>query len=158
MRCPFCGMDHDRVLDSRASEDGGATRRRRECLACHERYTTYERVERGVPRIVKKDGARVPFDRTKISQGIERACWKLPISEEQIDRIVREIEMTLEKQNDREIPSQEVGELVMVHLRQLHPVAYIRFASVYRAYRNVDDFVRELNDPALRDRDRGAPP
>lgn len=149
MKCPFCDIDHDKVLDSRASDDGGAIRRRRECLACHERYTTYERVERNVPRIVKKNGTRVPFDRLKIKQGIERACWKLPITEEQIDRVVREIESVLEKQNESEIPSLEIGELVMEKLRRLDAVAYIRFASVYRAYRNVDDFVRELSDPAL---------
>ena len=146
MRCPGCGIDHDRVLDSRASEDGGAIRRRRECLACHHRYTTYERVERSVPRVIKKDGTRVPFDRTKILRGIERACWKLPISDDQMDRIVREIEGTLEKQNDPEIPSHEIGTLVLDHLRELHPVACIRFASVYRAYQSVDDFMRELNE------------
>lgn len=144
MRCPYCDVDNDRVLDSRASEDGGAIRRRRECLSCHERYTTYERVERSAPRVIKKDGTRVPFDRMKIQQGIERACWKLPVDESQVDTIVREIEVVLENRNDPEITSQEIGELVMEYLRELNQVAYIRFASVYRAYRNIRDFVQEL--------------
>ena len=113
MRCPYCDVDNDRVLDSRASEDGGAIRRRRECLSCHERYTTYERVERSAPRVIKKDGTRVPFDRMKIRQGVERACWKLPVDESQVDAIVREIEVVLENRNDPEITSQEIGELVM---------------------------------------------
>ncbi len=144
MRCPYCDVDNDRVLDSRASEDGGAIRRRRECLSCHERYTTYERVERSAPRVIKKDGTRVPFDRMKIQQGVERACWKLPVDESQVDAIVREIEVVLENRNDPEITSQEIGELVMEYLRELNQVAYIRFASVYRAYRNIRDFVQEL--------------
>jgi len=127
MKCPYCRADNDRVLDSRASQDGFAIRRRRECLDCKRRYTTYERIEATTVKIIKKDGTREPFDHAKIKRGLEKACWKRPISDEQI-----------------EAESRHVGELVMQHLRDLDEVAYVRFASVYRQFKDVRDFVDEL--------------
>jgi len=150
MKCPFCQADNDRVIDSRASEDGFATRRRRECLACKRRYTTYERVERTVMKVVKKDGARVPFDRNKLKLGLEKACWKRPISNARLEAIVSEIENHIEANFDSEVESRYVGELVMQHLRELDQVAYVRFASVYRQFEDVQDFVDELK-PMLGD-------
>jgi transcriptional repressor NrdR len=131
MKCPFCQEDNDRVIDSRASQDGFVTRRRRECLACGQRYTTYERIEGAAIKIVKKDGTREPFDRAKIKRGLEKACWKRPVSEVQLDAIVTAVENELEGRFELEIPSRNVGELVMQHLRDLDQVAYVRFASVY---------------------------
>jgi transcriptional repressor NrdR len=150
MKCPFCQADNDRVIDSRASEDGFATRRRRECLACKRRYTTYERVERTVMKVVKKDGARVPFDRNKLKLGLEKACWKRPISDARLEAIVSEIENHIEANFDSEVESRYVGELVMQQLRELDQVAYVRFASVYRQFEDVQDFVDELK-PMLGD-------
>lgn len=144
MKCPYCQVDNDRVLDSRASEDGFATRRRRECLACKRRYTTYERVERTTIKVIKKDGARVPFDRDKIKKGLEKACWKRPISDAQLEAIVSAVESHIEANFDSEVESRYLGELVMQHLRKLDQVAYVRFASVYRRFEDVRDFVDEL--------------
>lgn len=144
MKCPYCQVDQDRVLDSRASEDGFAIRRRRECLACKRRYTTYERVERNTIKVVKKDGNRVPFDRNKIKLGLEKACWKRPISDKQLEAIVTEVENHIETNCENEVDSRELGELVMRHLRDLDQVAYVRFASVYRQFEDVQDFVEEL--------------
>jgi transcriptional repressor NrdR len=150
MKCPFCQADNDRVIDSRASEDGFATRRRRECLACKRRYTTYERVERTVMKVVKKDGARVPFDRGKLKLGLEKACWKRPISDARLEAIVSEIENHIEANFDSEVESRYIGELMMQQLRELDQVAYVRFASVYRQFEHVQDFVEELK-PMLTD-------
>jgi transcriptional repressor NrdR len=144
MKCPYCQSDNDRVIDSRASEDGFAIRRRRECLGCKQRYTTYERVEASPLKIVKKDGAREPFDRSKIKQGLEKACWKRPISDAQLERILAAVENDLEAQGEAEVESRFVGELVMQHLRDLDQVAYVRFASVYRQFKDINDFVDEL--------------
>jgi len=144
MKCPFCQQDNDRVIDSRASHDGFATRRRRECLDCERRFTTYERIETAAVKIVKKDGTREPFDRTKVKRGLELACRKRPISEQQLETIVTEVENELDARVDPEVPSQEVGELVMMHLRDIDQVAYVRFASVYRRFEDVHDFVQEL--------------
>jgi transcriptional repressor NrdR len=144
MKCPFCHADNDRVLDTRASEDGFATRRRRECLACKRRYTTYERMERSTVKVIKKDGARVPFDREKIKLGLEKACWKRPISDARIEAIVTEVENHLETNSESEVESRRLGELVMQRLRQLDQVAYVRFASVYRQFQDVHDFIDEL--------------
>jgi transcriptional repressor NrdR len=132
------------VLDTRASEDGFATRRRRECLACRRRYTTYERVERSSVKVVKKDGSRVPFDREKIKLGLEKACWKRPISDAQIDAIVAEVENYVEANFESEVESRHLGELVMQRLRELDQVAYVRFASVYRRFQDAHDFADEL--------------
>ncbi len=144
MKCPFCQIDNDRVIDSRVSEDGLVTRRRRQCLACKRRYTTYERIESTTVKIVKKDGAREPFDRIKIKQGLEKACWKRPVGESQIEEIITSVENEIEANFYLEIESRRVGELVMQHLRDLDQVAYVRFASVYRQFEDVHDFVDEL--------------
>lgn len=144
MRCPFCQQDNDRVIDSRACQEGFAIRRRRECLGCKRRYTTYERFEEAAIKVVKKDGAREPFRREKIRQGLARACWKRPISDEEIDSIVTAVETEVYANYDSEVPSTLLGEQVMSHLQRLDEVAFVRFASVYRAFGDVRDFVDEL--------------
>lgn len=144
MKCPFCRMDNDRVIDSRASQDGYAIRRRRECLKCKRRYTTYERIEESAIKVVKKDGSRVPFSRDKIKSGLERACWKRPIGDRDIERTVAAIENDVYSSFDSEIDSRRLGELVMDHLRDLDEVAFVRFASVYRQFADAGDFVDEL--------------
>ncbi|HEX4149980.1 MAG TPA: transcriptional regulator NrdR [Pirellulales bacterium] len=153
MKCPFCRVDNDRVIDSRASEDGFAIRRRRECLDCRRRYTTYERIEDWAIKVVKKDGTRTPFERDKIKRGLEKACWKRPIGEEQIEAIVSGIETEIYASFESEVPSQHLGELVMRHLRKLDQVAFVRFASVYREFKDVRDFVEEL-EPMLEENRR----
>ncbi len=144
MKCPFCRIDNDRVIDSRASQDGFAIRRRRECLSCKRRYTTYERLEESTIKVVKKDGARVPFQREKIRRGLERACWKRPVSEPQIERLVSAIENDVYQNFESEVDSRYVGELVMRRLREMDEVAFVRFVSVYRDFGDVHDFVHEL--------------
>lgn len=144
MKCPFCQSENDRVIDTRASEDGSAIRRRRQCLDCERRYTTYERIEGTTVKIIKKDGAREPFDHSKIKRGLEKACWKRPISDAQLETIIAEVEDALETNFDAEVESRQVGELVMQQLRELDQVAYVRFASVYRQFKDVHDFVSEL--------------
>ena len=144
MRCPFCKVDNDKVVDSRSSGDGAVVRRRRECLACARRYTTYERVEDSPLRVVKKDGSRVPFDREKILLGVRKACEKRPVSAEQIEEVVRTIEDDINKNYDREVPSSAIGEMVMERLKKVDSVAYVRFASVYREFKDPDDFVRAI--------------
>ena len=144
MKCPYCQADNDRVIDSRASEDSCAIRRRWQCNACRRRYTTYERVERTSVKVVKKDGVRVPFDRDRLKQGLEKACWKRPISDAKLESIVSEVENRVEINFDTEVESRDLGELVMRQLRELDQVAYVRFASVYRQFEDVHDFVEEL--------------
>lgn len=144
MRCPYCGHLEDRVVDSREAQEGQATRRRRECLGCGRRFTTYERLEDVLPQVVKKDGRREPFDRKKIVEGLQVACRKRPISAEQIEEIATGIERKVQEMGEREIKSAVVGEAVMERLRELDPVAYVRFASVYRAFRDVGEFMSEL--------------
>lgn len=144
MKCPFCHADNDRVTDSRATEDGAAIRRRRECLDCEKRFTTYERVERTTVKVVKKDGSRVPFDRDRLKLGLEKACWKRPVSEAQLEEVISAVENDIEANFDNEVESRYIGELVMTHLRALDQVAYVRFASVYRQFKDVHDFVDEL--------------
>jgi transcriptional repressor NrdR len=144
MKCPFCQADNDRVIDSRASEDGCAIRRRRQCQSCRRRFTTYERVEPTTIKVVKKDGARVPFDRNRLKQGLEKACWKRPIRDAKLESIVSEIENHVESHFDSEVESRYLGELVMQRLRELDQVAYVRFASVYRQFEDARDFVDEL--------------
>jgi len=148
MRCPFCQVDNDKVIDSRASEDGYAIRRRRECLGCHRRYTTYERLEELSIKVIKKDGNRVPFDRARIKVGLEKACWKRPITEEQIEAAVSSVERDLYDRLDSEVETRDIGELVMKELGKLDQVAYVRFASVYREFKDAQDFVDEL-EPIL---------
>ncbi len=150
MKCPYCGSEKDRVVDSRSSDEGFATRRRRECLSCSRRYTTYERLEELEIKVVKKDGVREPLDSAKLRSGIAKACWKRPISDEQIDAIVTEIQGTLYGEFEKEIGSAVLGELIMEKLRGLDEIAYIRFASVYREFKDVQDFVHEVQ-PMLRE-------
>ena len=140
MRCPFCGHLEDRVVDSREAQDGQATRRRRECLGCQRRFTTYERTEESLPALVKKDGRREAFDRRKVLEGLRRACQKRPVSQERIDEMATRVERRLQETGEREVPSSSVGELVMEMLRAEDPVAYVRFASVYRDFRDVGEF------------------
>jgi transcriptional repressor NrdR len=154
MKCPFCQKDNDRVIDSRASDDGAAIRRRRECLACRYRYTTYERVERTSIKVIKKDGVREPFDRLRLKTGLEKACWKRPISDAKLEEIVTAVENDVESKFESEVESRYLGELVMRYLRELDQVAYVRFASVYRQFKDVQDFVDELR-PMLSSGGRG---
>lgn len=146
MKCPFCANGENRVIDSRISKDGSAIRRRRECLACEKRFTTYEFVEEVLPVLVKKDGRREPFDRMKIIAGIKKACEKRPISMDVIETMVDNVEQACQEYQGKEIPSSMVGEKVMKELQRVDGVAYVRFASVYRQFRDVGDFMEELKD------------
>lgn len=144
MKCPFCSHPEDKVVDSRSSKNGDAIRRRRECLQCGKRYTTYEQIEDIQPSVVKKDGRRENFDRAKILSGLRRACEKRPISAEKLDSIVDDIQRELELRHEKEFASHEIGELVMQKLYALDEVAYVRFASVYRQFKDVKAFGDEL--------------
>jgi transcriptional repressor NrdR len=144
MRCPYCKADNDRVIDSRASADGFAIRRRRTCRDCGRRYTTYERVEGAPLRVVKKSGERAEFDRQKILAGLLKACEKRPVSAEQLERIVESVERQCMEAFDKEVPSKVIGELIMQQLQHLDQVAYVRFASVYREFKDVTQFLEEL--------------
>jgi transcriptional repressor NrdR len=144
MKCPFCGHTEDRVIDSRTSKDGDVIRRRRECLKCERRFTSYERVEDVLPMVVKKDGRREPFDRQKILHGLEKACEKRPIAMEAREKIVDSTEKKLLALGVKEIPSSQIGEEVMSCLRELDKVAYVRFASVYREFKDINEFMDEL--------------
>ena len=146
MNCPFCSNSENKVIDSRLSKDGNAIRRRRECEACGKRFTTYEYVEEVLPVVIKKDGRREPFDRGKILTGIKKACQKRPISMDVIENVVEKIEQTCQEFQLKEIPSSIVGERIMEELHNLDGVAYVRFASVYREFRDVNDFLDELKD------------
>lgn len=157
MKCPYCRVDNDRVIDSRTSQDGLAIRRRRECTGCGRRFTTYERPEETTIKVVKKDGSRVPFEREKIKRGLERACWKRPISSRQIETTTAAIENEIYQQFESEVQSRQVGELVMRYLRDLDEVAFVRFASVYRQFNDVYDFFEELR-PLLENETRAQPP
>ncbi len=151
MKCPFCQLDNDRVVDSRASQDGAAIRRRRECLSCNRRFTTYERTEETTIKVIKRDGSRVPFTRDNIKRGLERACWKRPVSSRQIEQTISDIENDVYSNFETEVSSCELGELVMRHLTLLDEVAFVRFASVYRQFNDVQDFIEELR-PILSNR------
>lgn len=144
MRCPFCGHEEDKVVDSRSTKEGEAIRRRRECLKCGRRYTTYEQIEQSMPLIKKKDGRWEPFDRAKLLSGLRKACQKRPVSQPQIEAVADEIEKECFNRNGREITSPEIGELVMVKLHDLDEVAYVRFASVYRQFKDVTQFMEEV--------------
>ncbi len=144
MRCPFCGHTEDKVIDSRTSERGEVTRRRRECSSCERRFTTYERVEALVPEIIKKDGRREPFDREKLLAGVRLACKKRPVSSEAIEQLGTAIEGELADLGEKELASSVVGERLMSHLRSLDEVAYVRFASVYREFRTLSEFREAL--------------
>ena len=153
MRCPFCRIDNDRVIDSRAGDDGTSIRRRRECVGCRRRFTTYERVERQLLSVIKKGGDAEPFDRDKIKRGLAKACWKRPITEEEIELTVSSLEAELYGNYESEVPSRVLGERLMELLRVLDQVAFVRFASVYREFRDVRDFVDELQ-PILAESNR----
>ncbi|AFL73062.1 transcriptional regulator NrdR [Thiocystis violascens] len=144
MRCPFCGAQDTKVVDSRLSGEGDQVRRRRKCVVCKERFTTYESAELNLPRIVKRDGSRVPFDGRKLRSGIMRALEKRPVSTEQIDTAMSHIQRRLMSSGESEVPSLRIGELVMDELRQLDQVAYVRFASVYRKFEDVAAFREEI--------------
>ena len=144
MKCPFCRCDNDRVVDTRGSGDGFAIRRRRQCLGCGRRFTTFERVEETEMKVVKKGGVRELFDREKIRRGLQKACWKRPISDAQIEDLVTHVEEAIYARFDNEVDSQTLGELVMQRLSELDQVAFVRFASVYREFKDVNDFVEEL--------------
>jgi transcriptional repressor NrdR len=155
MRCPFCRIDNDKVVDSRSGEDGATIRRRRKCLACERRFTTYERVEETPLRVIKKDGRRVPYEREKIRRGIEKACWNLSVAIEQVDKIVSAVESEAFERYDREVPSNYLGELVMRELRKINQVAYVRFASVYKEFKDVSEFMEVLEEFMKGRGDRG---
>ena len=153
MQCPYCHRDNDRVIDTRASEDG-AIRRRRVCAVCNRRYTTYERVEEPSIKVVKKNGVREPFSREKLKSGLQKACWKRPISDERIEMIVATIESDIYTNFDIEVSSRHLGDMLMEQLRDLDQVAFVRFASVYREFKDVRDFVEELG-PMLEEEGSG---
>ena len=144
MNCPFCGHVDDKVIDSRASSEGSSVRRRRECLACGKRFTTYEVVEEMPLLVVKKDGRRQPFDRKKISNGVQKACEKRPVSSERIEELVTSVEREIYRKFEREVFSKDIGALLMDKLALLDEVAYVRFASVYRQFKDVNQFMSEL--------------
>lgn len=146
MRCPFCGHSEDKVVDSRMGKNGTTIRRRRECLECCRRFTTYEQIEEIYPTVVKKDGRREPFDRQKIKIGITKACEKRPISSQAIDEIVLQLENQLLELGEKEIPSSAIGERLMNILHDMDEVAYVRFASVYRQFKDIGEFMEELKD------------
>lgn len=146
MKCPFCGYKEDKVVDSRATQVETAIRRRRECLECGKRFTTYEYIEEVSLIVVKKDGRREPFDRKKMLSGIMKACEKRPISIEKMEEIATQIERAIQKKSDREVPATKIGELIMEKLKALDEVAYVRFASVYRQFKDVGQFIDELNE------------
>ena len=144
MKCPFCGHLEDKVVDSREGKDGQVIRRRRECLKCERRFTSYERIDEIALMVVKKDERREPYDRNKVLGGLRRACEKRPVSPQALEKIADRIEQILQESPEREIPTRVIGETVMEALRELDTVAYVRFASVYRQFQDVDQFMREL--------------
>ncbi len=151
MKCPYCGFVEDKVIDSRPTEEHNAIRRRRECLQCMKRFTTYEKVESVPLMVIKKDKTRQAFDREKLLNGLLRACEKRPVSIEQLEKLVDEIEVQILNTLKREITTQEIGEMVMTKLKELDEVAYVRFASVYRQFRDINTFMEELHK-LLKDR------
>ena len=146
MRCPFCGKLDNKVVDSRVSKDASVIRRRRQCQECGQRFTTYERVEEMETYVIKKDGNREIYDRNKLKTGMVKALQKRPVSIEQVEEFLDSLESSFQERNLREIPVSELGEAVMTKLKELDAVAYVRFASVYRDFREVDEFMREVKD------------
>ena len=144
MKCPFCSHKEDKVIDSRSSEEGRSIRRRRECLKCHKPFTTYENIEENTLMVIKKDGRREAFDRKKILSGIKKACEKRPISTQKLEELVDKIEYTLQSKFEKEVDAASVGELIMELLYDLDEVAYVRFASVYRQFKDINQFMKEL--------------
>lgn len=156
MRCPFCAHDDTRVIDSRLVAEGGQVRRRRECTDCSERFTTYEAAELLMPKIIKGNGSREPFDEDKMRAGIMRALEKRPVSVEKIEAVISHIEHELQATGEREVPSMRVGELVMESLKQLDQVAFVRFASVYRDFKDLNEFREEIDRLAKEPVPKGA--
>jgi transcriptional repressor NrdR len=146
MKCPFCNHNEDKVIDSRETAEGAAVRRRRECLYCAKRFTTYEYVEKTPLMVIKKDGRREPFSRQKILSGLVKACEKRSVSMENLEKLVSEVEAEIQKKFEQEVESRYVGELVIEKLSKLDDVAYVRFASVYRQFKDINQFMRELRD------------
>ncbi|MCD6353163.1 MAG: transcriptional repressor NrdR [Proteobacteria bacterium] len=146
MKCPYCHHMENRVIDSRIGKDGNAIRRRRECLSCKRRFTTHERIEEIMPMVIKKDGSRERFDRDRVLTGIQKACQKRPISAEEMDGVVQRVEELLRGKGEKEISSSVIGEQVMKELHGLDEVAYVRFASVYRSFRDITDFMCEVKE------------
>jgi transcriptional repressor NrdR len=146
MRCPVCHQDNDRVVDTRTSDEGSVIRRRRMCCNCSKRFTTFERVEVTSIQVIKKDGHRMPFDRDKLLRGLERACWKRPVSADQIRTLIAKVEDDVNSTFYSEVASRFIGERVMAYLRDLDQVAYVRFASVYLRFSDARDFAQELDD------------
>jgi len=147
MECPFCGQDNDKVVDSRSSEGGKVVRRRRACLACGRRYTTYERPEEGLHlTMIKKDGSREPYDRQKVITGLQKACYKRPVTDAQIRQIVEAMEEEVFRRYDKEVPSSFVGDIVSSRLRDVDKIAYVRFASVYRQFADVGELIQEAQE------------
>lgn len=144
MHCPFCRHEETKVIDSRLAEPS-VIRRRRECLACERRFTTHERVEQVLIKVIKKDGSRVPFEKDRIRAGLEKACWKRPVSQEQLDELINAVERDIHDHYEKEVPSRDIGEKVFNLLRDIDQVAFVRFASVYREFKDVRDFVDELS-------------
>ena len=145
MKCPFCGHLDSKVVDSRPADEGASIRRRRECLACHKRFTTFEVMESLPVVVIKKDGSRQSFDRSKLLNGMIRACEKRPVPFDVLQQIADEIEQTLQNEMNREIPSDQIGEMVMDRLKEVDEVAYVRFASVYRQFKDISTFMAELS-------------
>lgn len=146
MKCPFCSCIDTRVVDSRLGKEGNSIRRRRECSECDRRFTTYERIEDTLPLVIKKDGRREPFERSKIIGGMQRACEKRPVSIAAIEKIIDQMEIEFQESPEREIPASKIGEKVMCALHNLDEVAYVRFASVYRQFKDINEFMQELKD------------
>lgn len=144
MKCPFCSHPESKVIDSRLSGEGDIIRRRRECEICQKRFTTYERVEEMLPMVVKKDGRREPFDRLKIISGLKKACEKRPVSVETLEKLVNDVEKSLQEKGEKEILANQIGEMIMEALHAVDPVAYVRFASVYRSFKDINEFMEEL--------------
>ncbi len=144
MRCPECHCLDDKVVDSRSVKEGDGVRRRRECLSCGHRFTTYEGIIQAELKVIKRNSIREEFDREKLRQGIENACYKRPVDPDEIDRIVEEVYNSLQRDFDKEVPSLEVGKRVMEALKQVDQVAYVRFASVYRKFKDVEEFIEEI--------------
>jgi len=154
MRCPFCNHIEDKVIDSRQSKDAEVIRRRRECLKCEGRFTSYERIENILPHVIKKDNSRVLFDRQKILQGLERACEKRPVSVESREELATKIEKSLQATGEKEISSAFIGEQIMDYLKEIDQVAYVRFASVYRQFKDIKEFMQEINDIVYKNKDQ----
>lgn len=157
MKCPFCGFSETKVIDSRLGKEGNNIRRRRECADCVRRFTTYERIEETLPLVIKKDGRREPFERGKIIAGMQRACEKRPVSIAAIEKMVDRLEVTLQESGEKEVDASRIGEAVMEALHDLDEVAYVRFASVYRQFKDINEFMAELKDILARGGGQSSP-